>query len=72
MKGALEDVTYGDPTGALATLEALEDGVNRWLETHRDPDIEKDLVYLERLRELVRPLADDQFIDQPPPLWPID
>lgn len=72
MRGALEDVQFGDPQAALAKLDALQTSVEAWLSEHPDQDIAHDLEYLERLRVLIAPLATEAQPVQATSPWPVD
>jgi Ca-activated chloride channel family protein len=62
----------GDYGTALATLEPLAENAGEWLDENPDPDIEDDLVYLDRFIDL---LAREQILARPPNPpnpWPRD
>jgi len=74
-KLAAELAMDSDPRTARRTLEALRPNVAAWLETNPDPDIQDDLVYVDKFIQnlaLVEANTTPYEPADPPPPWPAD
>jgi Ca-activated chloride channel family protein len=67
---AAEQAAAGDVPAARGVLEAVEDRVAAWLHDHPDPDLEDDLRWLARFREILEAIdAATPVLAPPEPAW---
>lgn len=71
---ASERATVGDDMNALATLQALRGGVEGWLASNDDFDIEDDLRYVDMFitNLIARGASEPPPNQNPPEPWPQD
>ena len=71
---AASRAAYADFGGALGVLEPLRESVATWLEASPDPDIEDDLLYIDKFIDNLRRVGAEQPPQQqnPPEPWPRD
>lgn len=73
---AAERATVGDDGTALTILDAVGGGVQTWLQSHEDFDVEDDLRYVQMFADNLRARAPAATLpsepSSPPEPWPVD